>query len=127
MDYVIAEWTGNVIDRLLESDEVTYTIPTSEEPYVITFDAGGGAAHQRPGRSLRGFMMQQSHAVLTARRPWLRFALMTLPFLFSPILVWWLFWYTSTDANHPSMIPTTSFHSSNGTRAGLSQQQSQSS
>ena len=44
-DYFYARWPESIIRRLLEADQVTYTVPTSGEPYIVTFDVAGLDQH----------------------------------------------------------------------------------
>ena len=44
-DFFVAKWPEAVISRLLEADQVIYTIATSGEPYIITFDVAGLDQH----------------------------------------------------------------------------------
>ena len=44
-DFFSANWPRNVIEKLLESEKVVYTIPTSGQSYVVTFDVAGLDRH----------------------------------------------------------------------------------
>ena len=44
-DFYKAKWAEPTIEQILKSQQVTYTIPTSGEPYVVAFDIAGLDQH----------------------------------------------------------------------------------
>ena len=44
-DFFSANWPRDVIDKLLKTEKVVYTIPTAKTPYVVTFDVAGLDRH----------------------------------------------------------------------------------
>ena len=44
-DFLSANWPRNVIGKLMDSKEAVFTIPTADEPYVVTFDIAGLDRH----------------------------------------------------------------------------------
>ena len=44
-DYFSANWPRNIIAKLIDSKKVVFTVPTAEEPYVVTFDIAGLDRH----------------------------------------------------------------------------------
>lgn len=44
-DAFSANWPRNIIAKLIDSKKVVFTVPTAEEPYVVTFDIAGLDRH----------------------------------------------------------------------------------
>lgn len=53
-DFFSANWPRNVIEKLLESEKAVFTIPTSGQSYVVTFDVAGLDQHIKKPENLCG-------------------------------------------------------------------------